>query len=54
LHITDRGKFEPVITGLAMVKTAFDMYPEDFKWKAGAYEYAFNRNPFDVIAGTTK
>lgn len=54
LHITDRENFEPVLTGLAMVKTAFDMYPEEFKWKGGAYEYAFNRNPFDVITGTTK
>jgi len=54
LHITDRVNFEPVFTGLAMVKTLFDMYPTDFKWKTGAYEYAFNRNPFDVIAGTTK
>lgn len=54
LHITDRKIFEPVLTGLVMVKTAFDMYPEEFNWKSGAYEYAFNRNPFDVIAGTTE
>ncbi len=53
-HVTDRINFEPVFTGLAMVKTIFDMYPADFKWKIGEYEYAFNRNPFDVIAGTTK
>ena len=54
LHVVDRSKFEPVITGLAMVKTAFDMYPEEFSWKTADYEYAFNRNPFDVIAGTKK
>jgi uncharacterized protein YbbC (DUF1343 family) len=54
LHITNRNIFEPVITGLAMVKTAFDMYPDDFKWKEPPYEYEFERNPFDVIAGSTK
>ncbi len=54
LHVTEREIFEPVFTGLMMVKTVFDMYSEDFKWKIGEYEYAFNRNPFDVIAGTTK
>ncbi len=54
LHVTDRQLFEPVITGLAMVKTLRDLYPNDFMWKATAYEYEFNRNPFDVIAGTTK
>ena len=54
LHITDRDSFEPVITGLAMVKTAYDLYENDFKWKSAAYEYVFDRNPFDVIAGTSR
>ncbi|MGI8494077.1 MAG: exo-beta-N-acetylmuramidase NamZ family protein [Pyrinomonadaceae bacterium] len=54
LHITDRESFEPVITGAAMVKAAFDLYPSDFKWKNPPYEYVFDRNPFDVIAGTTE
>lgn len=54
VHVTDRESFEPVITGVAMVKTIFDLYPDDFKWKNPPYEYVFDRNPFDVIAGTTK
>lgn len=54
LHITDRERFEPIITGLAMVKTVIDLYPSEFQWKTAAYEYEFERNPFDVIAGTTK
>lgn len=54
LHITDRSTFEPVFTGIAMIKTAYDLYPEEFLWKNPPYEYVFDRNPFDVIAGTTK
>jgi uncharacterized protein YbbC (DUF1343 family) len=27
-------------------------YPDDFEWKQDAYEYEFERNAFDVIAGT--
>jgi uncharacterized protein YbbC (DUF1343 family) len=54
LHVTDRSAFEPVITGIALVKTAFDLYREEFLWKNTPYEYVFDRNPFDVIAGTTK
>ncbi len=54
LHITDRKAFEPVITGLAMIKTVFNLYPNYFKWKNPPYEYVYDRNPFDVIAGTTK
>ena len=54
VHVIDRGSFEPVFTGLAMTKLLFDMYPGDFKWKVPPYEYVYDRNPFDVIAGTTK
>ena len=54
IHITDRRIFEPVITGLAIIKTAFDLYQKDFAWKIPPYEYVFDRNPFDVIAGTFK
>ncbi len=54
VHVTGRDIYEPVITGVAMVKTIFDMYPNDFGWKSTPYEYVYDRNPFDVIAGTTR
>lgn len=53
IHVTDRALFEPVSTGVAIVKTAYDLYRDDFRWKEPPYEYEFERNPFDVIAGTT-
>ncbi len=37
-----------------MVKTIYELYPSDFKWKDTPYEYEYDRNPFDVIAGTKK
>ena len=52
IHVTSREAFEPVIVGVAMVKTAYDMYREFFRWKEPPYEYVHDRNPFDVIAGT--
>lgn len=54
IHVTDRDQFEPVSAGVAMVKAAFDMYPNDFHWKAPPYEYVYDKNPFDVISGTDK
>jgi uncharacterized protein YbbC (DUF1343 family) len=54
VHVLDRRAFKPVLTGAAMVKICFDLYPEAFRWKNPPYEYVFDRNPFDVIAGTTK
>jgi uncharacterized protein YbbC (DUF1343 family) len=53
IHVVDRDVFEPVVAGLHMVKVAYDLYPEEFKWKQPPYEYVYDRNPFDVIAGTS-
>ncbi|MDQ6651374.1 MAG: DUF1343 domain-containing protein [Acidobacteriota bacterium] len=53
IHVIERDAFEPVMTGIAMVKLAHDMYPAEFLWKEPPYEYVYDRNPFDVIAGTS-
>ena len=52
LHVLERDVFESVIAGVAIVKTAFELYGEQFKWKEPPYEYVYDKNPFDVIAGT--
>ncbi len=54
IHVTDRAAFTPVIVGIAMVKTAYDLYTKHFQWKQTAYEYVFDKNPFDVVCGTDK
>lgn len=54
IHVTDREAFEPVIAGIAIVKTAFDLYGDQFRWKDPPYEYEYDRNPFDLISGTSK
>jgi uncharacterized protein YbbC (DUF1343 family) len=53
IHVTNREVFEPVFTGIAMVKLAYDLYPDEFRWKEPPYEYVYDRNPFDVIAGSS-
>lgn len=54
IHVLDRASFKPVATGIAIVKTAYDMYQRDFRWKEPPYEYEYDRNPFDLIAGTSQ
>nr|MBA3572782.1 DUF1343 domain-containing protein [Pyrinomonadaceae bacterium] len=54
IQVLDRNRYEPVTVGVAMVKVAYDMYTESFRWKEPPYEYVYDRNPFDVIAGTTE
>lgn len=53
IHVLNRDEFEPVTAGLHMVKVAYDLYRDDFRWKEPPYEYVYDRNPFDVIAGTS-
>ncbi|HEX2270357.1 MAG TPA: DUF1343 domain-containing protein [Pyrinomonadaceae bacterium] len=54
IHVVDRDRFDSVAAGIAMVKVAHDLYPNDFLWKEPPYEYVFDKNPFDVISGTNK
>lgn len=54
LHVIERKRFEPVIAGIATVKVAYDLYKEQFRWKEPPYEYVYDKNPFDVIAGTPR
>lgn len=54
IHVVDRDRFDSVTAGIAMVKVAYDLYPNEFLWKVPPYEYVFDKNPFDVIAGTNK
>jgi uncharacterized protein YbbC (DUF1343 family) len=51
LHVTDRNLFKPVLTGLSIVKSIIANHRDEFRWKAPPYEYEYDRNPFDVIAG---
>ena len=54
LHVTERELFEPVLTGIAIAGTIHKLYKDQFKWKVPPYEYVYDKNPFDVIAGTDK
>ncbi|MCM3619070.1 DUF1343 domain-containing protein [Sutcliffiella horikoshii] len=50
IHITDRDKFKPVETGLHIVKTIHDMYPDDFQFRA---ENSAGISFFDNLIGNS-
>ncbi|CDM64797.1 exo-beta-N-acetylmuramidase NamZ family protein [Pyrinomonas methylaliphatogenes] len=54
IHVTERGGFRPVEVGLAIIREARALYGDSFRWREPPYEYEYERNPFDVIAGTTR
>lgn len=52
LHVTDRAAFKPVLTGVAIIATIRELYPDRFGWKEPPYEYVYDKLPFDVINGS--
>ena len=54
IHVTDREKFRPFKTGVAVVKAIHDLYPTRFAWKQPPYEYEYKKMPVDILAGTDR
>jgi len=54
MHITSREKFKPFKTGVTVLKTVHDLYPEHFAWKQPPYEYEKEKMPIDILAGTER
>ncbi len=54
IHITDKYSFKPYFTGIAIIKTIHDFYPEKFKFRPPPYEYEMEKLPFDILTGTNK
>ena len=52
IHVTDRNTFLPVLTGVAVIRAMYHMYPESFFWKQPPYEYEEEKLPIDILAGT--
>lgn len=54
IHITDREKFRPFKTGVAVLKAVYDLFPDYFAWRQPPYEYETERMPIDILAGTDR
>lgn len=51
LHITDRERFKPYYTTLALLAAIRELYPEQFAWRQPPYEYETERLPIDLLTG---
>ncbi len=54
IHVLNRNLFRPVRTGLALLKTFCNLYPDNFKWQNPPYEYEYEKLPIDLLWGTDK
>lgn len=52
IHVTDRQRFMPFKTGVAIIKAIRELYPEEFRWKEPPYEYETRRLPIDILTGS--
>lgn len=52
LHVTDRARFKPFLTGLAVVAVARRLAPRAFRWRRPPYEFERRRLPIDILLGT--
>ncbi len=54
IHVVDRREFKPFSFTLELFRTLREIYPEEFHWTSGPYEYECDNAPIDVILGTQK
>ena len=52
LHLRDREAFEPYLTGVALLASAREMYPDAFAWRQPPYEYEHERLPIQILCGS--
>ncbi|MDP2167854.1 MAG: DUF1343 domain-containing protein [Thermodesulfovibrionales bacterium] len=54
IHVTDRDKFRPFKTAVAVIKSVRRLWPGHFAWKLPPYEYETEKMPVDILAGTDR
>ncbi len=52
VHVTDRARFTPFVTGLALLATARRVAPRAFAWRRPPYEFERRKLPIDILCGT--
>jgi uncharacterized protein YbbC (DUF1343 family) len=52
VHVTDRTRFKPFLTGLAVIAVARRQAPRAFRWRRPPYEFEYRRLPIDILLGT--
>ena len=54
LHVTDRARFKPFLTGIALAAVARRLAPRAFRWRRPPYEFERRRLPIDILLGTDR
>lgn len=52
IHVIDRERFKPFKTAVSIIKTFYELYPNEFRWKSPPYEYEYEKPPIDILYGS--
>jgi uncharacterized protein YbbC (DUF1343 family) len=52
LHVTDRARFKPFLTGLVVIAVARRLASRAFRWRRPPYEFERRLLPIDILLGT--
>jgi uncharacterized protein YbbC (DUF1343 family) len=52
IHVTDRARFRPFLTGLAVIAVARRQARGAFRWRQPPYEFERRKLPIDILLGT--
>jgi uncharacterized protein YbbC (DUF1343 family) len=52
IHVLDRNAFAPVAAAVAVLREAYALAPDKFKWRDPPYEYEHDKIPIDILAGS--
>lgn len=51
IHVTRRKSFLPLLTGVAILKAIYELYPNDFQWREKPYEFVKDIPAIDLLMG---
>jgi uncharacterized protein YbbC (DUF1343 family) len=54
IHVTDRRRFRPVLTGAALIAMFRRFDPASFAWRQPPYEYEHDKLPIEILAGSPR
>lgn len=51
IHVTERKKFRPLLTGVAILTAVKKLFPDDFAWRHQPYEFVSHIPAIDLLFG---
>jgi uncharacterized protein YbbC (DUF1343 family) len=51
IHVTHRQAYRSMLTGIAVLREVYALYPDRFEWLQPPYEYEYELMPIDILVG---